>query len=311
MKKKLEAELISIAHRILKLKGKEDIIMLHLEAQKLYEKIAILKFYEENIAVASQEVNEQELEELLENKESALTLTPQEIEIQSNFNVQEEKEVEEKQNNFETITKIESSSTNQIDAAEEIVKNEEKSNLENENKDFEENSLKTETPSFIPSFELAIEDTKTEGEKPLQKQMVFDDLLGSNYKEPEFVKVDEVAKEYVATNVADVTESFEKKEVKDMPNAASVNFEAKSISLNDTLIKGLNVGLNDKIAFVKHLFAGSNEDFNRVISQLNSFNSFDEAKDFIHNLVKPDYNNWEGKEDYEIRFIEIVEKKFL
>ena len=44
MKKKLESELISIAHRILKLKGKDDIIKLHAEVVALHEKLSFLKF---------------------------------------------------------------------------------------------------------------------------------------------------------------------------------------------------------------------------------------------------------------------------
>ena len=52
MKKKLEAELISIAHRILQLKNKSDLMQLHKEAQHLYEKLSLLKFVEENFADA-------------------------------------------------------------------------------------------------------------------------------------------------------------------------------------------------------------------------------------------------------------------
>ena len=44
MKKKLESELVSIAHRILKLKGKEDVLKMHTEISQLYEKISVLKF---------------------------------------------------------------------------------------------------------------------------------------------------------------------------------------------------------------------------------------------------------------------------
>ena len=65
MKKKLEADLISIAHRVLKLKGKEDVVQLHQEAQKLVEKLAVLRFYEENINVVKNEISEEELEEKL------------------------------------------------------------------------------------------------------------------------------------------------------------------------------------------------------------------------------------------------------
>ena len=48
MKKKLESELISIAHRILKLTGKEDIKRMHEEVALLYEKLTVLKFAQEN-----------------------------------------------------------------------------------------------------------------------------------------------------------------------------------------------------------------------------------------------------------------------
>ena len=86
--------------------------------------------------------------------------------------------------------------------------------------------------------------------------------------------------------------------------------EPKTMSLNDRLTKGINIGLNDRIAFEKKLFGGSSDDFNRVLSQLNTFDSFDEAQGFINDFVKPDYNNWDGKEEFENRFLEIVEKKF-
>ena len=40
-------------------------------------------------------------------------------------------------------------------------------------------------------------------------------------------------------------------------------------------------------------------------------NMVEEAENFINDMVKPDYNNWEGKDDYAERFMEIVEQKFL
>ena len=47
-----------------------------------------------------------------------------------------------------------------------------------------------------------------------------------------------------------------------------------------------------------------------MLSQLNTFSDFDEAYKFIQLVVKPDYNNWEGKEQYEDRFVEIIANKF-
>jgi hypothetical protein len=95
------------------------------------------------------------------------------------------------------------------------------------------------------------------------------------------------------------------------PKQADIDFSLKKPnSLNDRLKKGLNIGLNDRIAFVKHLFNGSTEDFNRVVSQLNTSSSELEALEFLNNMVKPEYNNWIGKETYEQRLLSFLEGKF-
>nr|WP_299386401.1 hypothetical protein [Allomuricauda sp.] len=83
-----------------------------------------------------------------------------------------------------------------------------------------------------------------------------------------------------------------------------------SKSLNDTFVRNLQVGLNDKLAFVKHLFNDSMEDYNRVLSQLNTINTEERSISFINNMVKPEYNNWDGKEEYEARFLALVERRF-
>jgi len=84
----------------------------------------------------------------------------------------------------------------------------------------------------------------------------------------------------------------------------------KPRSLNDRLKKGINIGLNERLTFIKHLFDGHTNDYNRVISQLNTFDSADDAHKFIQQVVKPDYKNWVGKEDHEERFMTLVENKF-
>ena len=61
--------------------------------------------------------------------------------------------------------------------------------------------------------------------------------------------------------------------------------------------------------FVKNLFNNQQEDYNRVISQLNTFKSEKEAKQFINKMIKPDYN-WSEHEELENRFLEIIERKF-
>lgn len=84
----------------------------------------------------------------------------------------------------------------------------------------------------------------------------------------------------------------------------------KPKSLNDQTISSLKLGLNDRIAFTKHLFDGSADDLQRVLSQINTFTSLDEATTFITMQVKPDYNNWEDKEEFEERFMGLLSKRF-
>jgi hypothetical protein len=57
--------------------------------------------------------------------------------------------------------------------------------------------------------------------------------------------------------------------------------------LNDKFSKGIDIDLNDRIAFVKHLFGNSSEDYNRVLNQLITFDNFYETRNFIDEMVKP------------------------
>ncbi|RIV43889.1 hypothetical protein [Flagellimonas pelagia] len=97
---------------------------------------------------------------------------------------------------------------------------------------------------------------------------------------------------------------------KDIVTPTSTSSSNPSKSLNDKLGKDLQVGLNDKLAFVKHLFNNSMEDYTRVLSQLNTIDTEERSISFINNMVKPEYNNWEGKEEYETRFFSLIERRF-
>ena len=97
-----------------------------------------------------------------------------------------------------------------------------------------------------------------------------------------------------------------------MPSEESgVKNESKPKSLNDTLsAKEIKVDLNNRLAFVKHLFDGNTENYNRALSQLKTINTHERSVAFITNMVKPDHNNWEGKEEYEERFMDLIERRF-
>ena len=301
MKKRLEAELISLAHRVLKLKNKSEIDQLYLESRKLYETLAVLKFYGDNYEQVKSEITQEDLEEKLTTVAEDITLV--EVKPKEVVPVIEEL-VAEATPEIEVIDETDSETEdNEIEEVEEVI--EEDSEIEEEEEEYsgeianeEEEGLpkpELEEMNFEPIFELAEEEPieevkveKTENKKAGAKQISFEDLLGENYNDTIFVKPNDVV----------------------IPPSLKSVLDEKPMSLNDQHSKAINIGMNDRIAFVKHLFADSDEDYNRVLSQLNTFGTQEEALDFIEEIIKPDYNNWKGSEEYAERFMEIVENKF-
>jgi hypothetical protein len=356
MKKKLEAELISIAHRILKLKNKSDINQLYSETQKLYEKLAVLKFVEEHLGDVKPTIGQSEIEdkitaafetvnedpsdsELAKQTEAAFAVEEPQGEIpaaveseatseDSEEEVQQEEPVKEEEQEPEPVEEepeavAEVTAATEEDAAEfdtpaalagELTQEEEPETAE-----ATAEAEKPEDSLFKPAFELAFDAKEDEKEevkedakeqfKDVNSQITFEDILGSSYVDPVFVTPEDLAKENETKqpdNVIPIGRNFSDSPVISINKTDS----ERSYTLNDRMSKGITIGLNDRVAFMKHLFNNSSEDYNRVLSQLITFDTFDEAKSFIDNIVKPDYSNWDGKEEYADRFMEIVEKKF-
>jgi hypothetical protein len=92
-------------------------------------------------------------------------------------------------------------------------------------------------------------------------------------------------------------------------NSEHSNKELKK-NVNDKFMKGLHIDLNDRLAFTKHLFLDNKLEYQRVISQITTFSNIKEVENFIGTMIKPEYDNWKGKEDYEKRFLEVLSKLF-
>ena len=375
MKKKLEADLISIAHRILQLKNKSDTNQLYLETQKLYEKLSVLRFVDEHFSEAKPTIGAAEIDRKIESIFNKIESAQPEIKAaveetvaeeipetsleqskptaetpESETNIAEEttaevtlekpavtagesktsievKEIVEAPleetkvtaDKSETSLKeetaevaLEETNPNEEITAEETEETEDRI-LEKEIVAEEKETSEPETAPFTPAFELTQEEeVQTELEVPKKMepiQISFEDLLGGNYHDTQFVKVQQI--ENIPTAVViETPKEIVAEDEKAMP-AKEETTEPKIVSLNEKLAKGINIDLNDRLAFIKHLFGNSSEDYNRVLNQLITFNTFYETRDFIQEMVKPDYNNWEGKQEYEERFMDIIEKKFL
>lgn len=172
-----------------------------------------------------------------------------------------------------------------------------------------ESTEKIETSNSLKDIEQ-VEQKEILSEEQVEDTFGIEDTLSKNDEHdiPSIQNtLEEELKEAISADVA--TELFERV-TKESPEIEEIS-DSNQRSLNDTLFKNnLQVGLNDRIAFVKHLFEGNQGDFNRVLSQLNTFKSENEAKNFINKMVKPDYE-WSSKEEYEQRFINLIERKFL
>lgn len=318
MKKRVSAELISIAHRILKLKNHSETVQLQQEAKNLYDQLTILRFYEENFELVKNEISEEVLEAKLEGKKADVFEQP--IPVVEEIGTENEIEVEAPV--VEEKAKETPAEEEKIVVAELIVEDDEDEEEEVLITSMEEEPIEEEIIEEAP----VVETPKTEESA---KQISFEDLLVHDYQELDFVKVEDVPAEVAnvveavfeapTPVVEEVIAEVQPEPVAETPKVLEeevkatfekVSQEPRISSLNDRLNKAITFGLNDRIGFEKKLFGGSSDDFNRVVSQLNTFDSFEEAKAFVDDFVKPDYNNWEGAEEFETRFMEIVEKKF-
>lgn len=264
MKKKLEAELISIAHRILQLKDKTTLSQLQEEARQLYEKLTILTFSEFYFEGPQPTIGQ--IRSVLD------TDFPKKTE-----KAEESQEVEEKINEKTPVKII----------------------TETKDKDPEPD---------IFSVPVQEPDKKSENIIPQEnKPEIVIEEINARVSEDLFVPANPISPEssYLKNDKDDVTPTAQ-----DISLSIKKDINKKHKSLNDQLRKEIHIGLNDRLAFIKYLFDGSATDYNRVLSQLSTFRSKKEAEAFIATMIKPDYNNWIGKEEYEDRFMSIILSKY-
>ena len=239
MHKKLEAELVSLAHSILKMKNKDEALALKEKARAIYEKLSVLAYVEDYGKTSPN---------LSSSKEEILAKIEKEIDTQL---------IEKDLPNNETSTSTA----------------EEKNNLKQD-----VTYSDTSDDIFEPKFDSVRIDIESLKSNQISSKEEFRDSISADK----------------TSTLFDDTE----------------NIDTEKRSLNDKLLKStIQIGLNDRIAFVNNLFNFNQAEFNRVLSQLNTFKTQDEAIRFINNQVKPEYD-WSDKEDYELRFMALIERKF-
>ncbi len=237
MHKKLEGELVSLAHQILQMKNKDEAAALRDKAKELYEKLSVLAYIDEYVETTPN-VNVSK-EELLQKIDKTLNIEPSEKSASTNKESQSQKSPTKKD----------------IDASE-----------------------KKDETVFEPKFDSVKIDLQSLKSNQISSKEEFRDAISADKTATLF----------------------------DDDEASNNSKKTLNDKLND---RRINVGLNDRIAFVNNLFNYNQNEFNRVLSQLNTFNTEDEAKSFLLTTVKPDYD-WSNKEEYEERLMALIERKF-
>lgn len=317
MHKKLAADLTSLAHSILQMKNKEDVIALKKKAHEVYEKLSILAYVDEYVKTTpNAEFTKEELLEKIESANIKIDEPIVDLVSEANLETQEEiliYDIEEREDSNEVIEEeSEEESTNEVELKEETQENIDDviekvvEEIEDAAEEMakEDHNIVEEIVSEVDETNELIENEITEVANEIEEavkelddsiEFTAKDLFGNiekNKGEEKVASLEEELKDTISVDVvANLFENVPKK------------------SLNDKLQGDIQIGLNDRIAFVKNLFGGSQEDFNRVVSQLNTFKTEKEAKKFINKMVKPDYD-WSVKEEFEERFMAIVERKF-
>lgn len=278
MKKKLEAELTSIVHRVLQMKDKSDTKRLLEETRHLYEKLTVLHFSEQYFEGPQPTIGK--VYEALETKEAL----PEETIEENSKPISSGNEISEHKESSKEEKKPVSAITPEPKVE---VKEEDKVDLQ---------TLKEEPEVLTP---------ETEAFKETRPELIIE-KINEKVSEDLFVPA------HAIYNKSDALSSseFVKNDMQDIGSYTNAEVTDKPKSLNDQLKKSIQIGLNDRLAFIKHLFDNSTSDYNRVLSQLNTKHSKEEAFLFVKQMVKPDHNDWQGKEEYEQRFMDIISNRF-
>lgn len=306
MHKKLASDLTSLAHSILQMKNREDVFELKQKAYEVYEKLSVLAYVEEYINNTPNPTKTKEglLKDVLlaEEKKEA------EVVVEEVTSKEEKISIESKE---EVIRDLKA----EVEKKEELIQEEIKVEKPVEEK-IQEEELSEERKVHHLEEDLK-EDSEQEADEIAEK--VIEEINKEVITEQPFDELEELLHgdgEDVKNDVKDVGERKIQTLEDELQDTISVDVmtdlfakvEPKK-SLNDHFQTTIQIDLNDRIAFVKHLFNGDQNDFNRVISQLNTIKTEKEAKKFINKMIKPDYD-WSEKEEYENRLLEIIERRF-
>lgn len=177
---------------------------------------------------------------------------------------------EELEEPSEEITPIEEEKSDEVEIIEQELTTVEEENEEDENENFDIEEVEEEEPEAKKESES--KKIKLSQIKSLITQSLFDDE--------------------------------ELQEMEEKPNEVEEKVAEIKPSKRD-----FKLDFNDKLAFTKILFDGSQIELNEVVKKLNTFDNIDDAKEYLSDLYYE--KKWEKVDEYAQRLWFLVESKFL
>jgi len=286
MKKVLEDELMSLAHRILKLRNRAEIHELKEQAAVLHEKLAVLSFAEKHFEGLKPTIKKHDVEKSIEADYS---------EEHKDFSHPDGTEYNEDQiyeHNTEKIKDIVSQMPYETEQVDKMFS------------ETDENDSKPK-PQSPPKSDSAEQDFGVH----------FDDLPdfepASEQKPSETSKSSKDDKKDISKEDDSDNDKKTNKTKDDNKTERTIDlFSQNKKSLNDSLNQDLKIGLNDRLSFVNQLFKGDTKAYENFIKTINSLDKADAVKTYLDELITGEYTFWKDKEDSFNRLMHIISKKF-
>ena len=287
MKEELEKEVCILAENIINNRGKLDFLQLKTELGKLYEKISILSFVEKYY-------------QSLGASDSRMEYTMGKV---ANF-------IDEQQNEIDIFdfpveaTTVQPMKFSQPEKAVDTPVQQVSAHQQNVTQSASVREVYQQVTQNVPSTQSNTTNQQYSYSQP-QNELVqnrFTQPLQSVQQEPEWVKPANQENKPLESYISQTQQLvFDKKEESEPKSAPSIN---------DKFGKNAQIGLNDRLAFIRQLFFGSESEYNKVVQNIGNLHSVQDIALYIEQEVKPIYNHWRGKEEYEERFLNLMLKRF-
>lgn len=178
-------------------------------------------------------------------------------------------------------------------------------------------AIQYETESLAQNIEkdmnvsLSEEDNEViNPEELIETPPAFDDNWFDSKKEDE-EKIHE--KKFKLANIKGLKSLFDYEQLESLEQPTIGSNAKASVSTSymqaDAAKQEFKLDLNDRLAFSKMLFGGSQSELNDTVNQLNQYKNIDQAKEYLSELYYE--RKWDRVDEYAQRLWTLVENKFM